>query len=434
MHRLVLSTVAVLALMNCTMNAAMNAALGQSELQQALKDVDIAPHWIYDDFPKAKAEALATKKPMLVVLRCVPCPPGRTLDNALKQPDEELKKLEDQFVCVRIVQTNGLDLKLFQVDFDNSWSAMFMNADGTIYGRYGTRTMSGPNSDAFHNVPSFKKTMERALAVHKDYPANKASLAGKTGKAPDYDIPDKIPGLESRAGRTTTPKNCIHCHMVREFAVRAKWQDKKLTLDDLRPFPMPNNIGLKMDEKDGLKVLAVTPDSPAARAGFQEGDELVQLSGQPLLSIADIQWVLHNAPDQTTLKAALRRNGVVMEKDIALSGNWKDSDIAWRASSWYGLRQGLKTEPVNAADRKKLGLAADEPALVVKGLFGKGGPKLQQAGLKTGDIIVAVDGKAAPLTESQFLIDLRLRHGPDDSVRFTVLRGEKRVELTVPMW
>jgi hypothetical protein len=411
-----------------------NSVRAQPKLQQELKDTDIADHWIYDDLPKAREKAKETGKPMLVVLRCVPCPPGKTLDRAVNQPDEGMKALEDKFVCVRVIQTNGLDLKLFQYDYDNSWAAMFMNADGTIYGRYGTRTTSGPQSDWFHNVPSFRKSMERALEVHKGYPGNKESLAGKVGKAPDYPVPEKIPGLADKGARAATRQSCIHCHMVREYQLRAKWQDKKLTLEDLWVYPMPNRIGLKIDDKDGLTVQGVTADTPASKAGLKEGDELVRLNGQPLLSLADIQWVLHNVPAETTLKATVKRKGETLDKEIALKGNWKESDIGWRASSWYGLRQGLKTEPLPAAEREKRGIEGDKLALAVKGMFGKGAPKLQQAGLRVGDVIVAVDGKTPAMTESQFLVDLRLRHGPDDSVRLTVLRGDRRMELTVPMW
>jgi S1-C subfamily serine protease len=270
--------------------------------------------------------------------------------------------------------------------------------------------------------------------VHRNYPANKSSLAGKVGKPADFPVPEKIPGLTDKGSKAATRQNCIHCHMVREYALRAKWLDRKLTLEDLWVFPMPNRIGLRMDDKDGLKIQSVAADSPAARAGIQPGDELVRLNGQPLLSIADIQWMLHNVPAETTLKATVQRQGSTLDKDLALTGNWKESDIAWRASSWYGLRQGLKTEPLSDADKEKRGIPANQLALAVRGLFGKGAPKLQQAGLKTGDVIVAMDGKSAPMNESQFLIDLRLRHGPDESVRFTVLRGDQRLELTVPLW
>jgi S1-C subfamily serine protease len=47
---------------------------------------------------------------------------------------------------------------------------------------------------------------------------------------------------------------------------------------------------------------------------------------------------------------------------------------------------------------------------------------------------VAVDGRSDLTTETDFLAWLRLTHGPDDSVKFTVLRGRERKELVVPLW
>jgi S1-C subfamily serine protease len=189
-----------------------------------------------------------------------------------------------------------------------------------------------------------------------------------------------------------------------------------------------------MDTDDGLLVKAVAPGSAAAQAGLAPGDELVRMNGQALISLADIQWVLHTSPDESKLSVTLRRAGKMVDQTVVLSGNWKESDIGWRASSWYGLRQGLQTVPLTAAEKDKRGIAADGLALVVKGLFGRGGPLLQKAGLRAGDVIIAVDDKKTAMTESQFLIYLRLKHGPDDSVKLTVLRGEARQELTVPMW
>lgn len=407
----------------------------QSELQQVLKDTDLAPHWIYDDLPRAMAQAKATAKPLLVVLRCVPCPPGRTLDQQVNRPDGELEKLEQQFVCVRIVQTNGLDLKLFQYDYDQSWCAMFLNADGTIYGRYGTRSSSGPKSDSYLTRSSFEKALARVLELHRHYPANREQLAAKAlSTEPEWRSPVQIPGLIDRPRSATSRQTCIHCHMVREFQLRAKWEQGRLTAADLHVYPLPQNIGLTMDLQDGLRVESVLAGSPADKAGLADGDELLTLGGQPLVSLADIQWVLHIAPAETSLPVTFRRKGQTLQKTITLSGNWKESDLAWRASSWYGLRHGLQTQPLAPADKQKRGIAADRLALVVKGLFGKGAGPLQKAGLRVGDVIVAVDGKSADRTESQFLIDLRLNHGPRDKVTFTVLRGQERHELVVPMW
>jgi hypothetical protein len=426
-------TINVVAL--CAVLGCVTATRAQSDLQRELKDLDIAAHWIYDDLPKGLAQAKADSKPLLVVLRCVPCPPGKDLDGKVMQPDKDIEELEKKFVCVRVIQTKGLDLKLFQYDYDQSWAAFFLNADGTIYGRYGTRGGRGPESDAHLTLASFKKAAERALEIHKKYPENKEELADKIGKAPDYKVPEVIPGLDERSkGSPTTRQTCIHCHMVREYALRAKWKDKKLTAADLWVYPLPSSIGLTMDTDDGLRIKAVAADSPAAKAGLKAGDELMQLAGQRLISEADIQWVLHNSANDAKLRVAFAHEGKLVTATIEVAGNWKEGDIAWRASSWYGLRQGLKVDPLTADEKKKRSLGEDDLGLVIKGLFGTGGQALTKAGLKQNDVIVAIDGKTAALTESQFLAALRLQHGPDDSVKLTILRGEQRMEIQVPMW
>jgi hypothetical protein len=104
----------------------------------------------------------------------------------------------DRFVCVRIVQANGMDLSLFQFDFDLTFAAFFMNADKTIYGRFGSRS---DREDAMKNVSveGFRQALAAALEVHRRYPANKASLAGKRGPAPRYRVPEEYPSLSPRS-------------------------------------------------------------------------------------------------------------------------------------------------------------------------------------------------------------------------------------------
>lgn len=340
-----------------------------------------------------------------------------------------LEELEKQFVCVRAVQMKSVDLGLFQFDWDQTWCVFFLNADGTIYGRYGTRAGNGDKSMTHISIASFKKSMERALELHRGYPANKAQFAEKRGPKPEYPVAEKIPNVEEH--------HCIHCHNVREGILRTKWLDKKLTATDLWVYPLPENVGLKIDIDDGLLVRSVTPNSPAAKAGIRPGDELVYLGGQPLISIADIQWVLEQSPAETKLAVFYLRGGKeggATVTTLALSGLWKESDIAWRSSSGPGLRYGFWATPLSASDKSQRNISADSFAFRVKNLYAPRAGKLKDAGMREGDIIVAVDGKTEPMTESQFIAYLRLAHPPGDTIRFTLLRQGKREELEVPMW
>ena len=410
------------------------AARGQSPLGEALKDIPVAKHWIYDDFPKAVTEAKAANKPLMVVIRCVPCPPGKTLDMAVATPDKDLEEIEKKFVCVRLIQTNNIDLSLFQYDYDMSWSSMFLTPDLTVLGRYGTRAGNQANSDTYLSTAAFAKSAQRALDLFKAYPGNKAALAAKTGPKPEYASGNKIPGLTERPDVATMRQNCIHCHMLKEHALRAKWQAGTLTKNDLYVFPLPQNIGLTIDKDDGLLVSAVAAGSPAEKAGLMAGDSLTAINKQPLISIADMQWALNAAPSDGTLEVQFQRGGQALTKSVALSGEWKKSDLSWRSSSWLALRQGVKFDALTAEERAARKIDDGKLALLVRGLFGQGGPKVQQAGLKQNDVIVAVDGKSDPLSESEFLVALRLNHGPKDSVKLTVLRGNEQKELTIPLW
>ena len=329
---------------------------------------------------------------------------------------------------------NGLDLSLFQFDYDQTLAVLFLNADGTVYGRYGTRAGNGPSSTTHVSLASLGKAMERALALHREYPRNRAQLAGKRGPAPEYWTANALPDVGDRPARTTTPRGCIHCHEVREKPLRHKWLSRSLAPADLWVYPLPENTGAKLEVDDGLRVASVTPGSPAARAGLRAGDELRALQGQPLVSQADVQWVLHHAPQNATLRVELVRDGRPQSATLALSGDWKKTDLSWRPSSGPGLRWGVWSQPLPEAEKQKRGIPAGSMALEVKNLFLPRAAPVQKAGLRAGDVILAADGKSGFANEGEFLAYLRLNHPPGDRVPLTLLRGGQRQTLEIPMW
>src|SRR5688572_8702121 len=74
--------------------------------------------WIYNDWRLGFHEAKRTGKPLLVVLRCVPCLACAGIDAQVLLQETNLAPLLDQFVCVRVINANAIDLSLFQVDYD----------------------------------------------------------------------------------------------------------------------------------------------------------------------------------------------------------------------------------------------------------------------------------------------------------------------------
>src|SRR5262245_6723799 len=96
--------------------------------------------WIYNDLDSGTRAAKAANKPLMVVFRCIPCEACQEFDDDVARRDPIIRDLLDEYVCVRIVQANTIDLTRFQYDFDQSFAVILMNVDGTIYGRFGTRS------------------------------------------------------------------------------------------------------------------------------------------------------------------------------------------------------------------------------------------------------------------------------------------------------
>jgi len=62
--------------------------------------------WIYNDLESGFQQARQSGKPLLVVLRCIPCEECVKLDDDLVDQDPVLRPVLEQFICVRIVSTN----------------------------------------------------------------------------------------------------------------------------------------------------------------------------------------------------------------------------------------------------------------------------------------------------------------------------------------
>ena len=390
--------------------------------------------WIYNDFPKAQAQAKSTGKPIMAVLRCLPCEECVKLDDEVIRQEPTIQKHLNSFVRLRLVSTNGLDLSIFQFDTDQSFAVFFLEADGSVLGRFGTRShRTDWRGDV--SVEGLARAMEKALALHNGYPANQAMLKAKTGPKPAYPNPEKMPPLAGKFGpqldyKGNVVKSCIHCHQIgdaeRELALK---QSEPLDDHILFPYPHPKSIGLTLDPAQSATVLTVEAGSPAAKAGLKPGDTLSTLQGQPLLSIADVQWVLNAAsPEGASIQGTVSRDGRESPFTLELHKDWRHrDDFAWRASTW-GLRRaalgGIFFKPGTSANQGKLVIehvGAFAPHDVAK-----------RAGFQKGDILLSWDGKTDFTRETDLICHmLQTRAGNREPVPVTIRRNgvEKQLKL-----
>jgi len=398
--------------------------------------------WIYSDYQKGFAEAKRTGKPLLVVLRCIPCLACAGIDAQVLLHETELTPLLDQFVCVRVINANALDLSLFQFDYDLSFSTMFFSSDGTVYGRYGSWRHQKDAQDK--TTAGFKRALEAALALHHGFPANKTSLAGKQGVPLPFKTPVDIPTLSEKYtldlnwnGKVVP--SCVHCHQIGD-ALRLTYRDKVKPIPDewIYFWPAPETIGLTLSAEHIARAESVASGSIADRAGLRPGDEIISLGGQPLISIADVSWVLHRAPETCSLAAVVKRGEREQALNLVLTTGWRNkSDISRRVGTWpmRGMvTGGLVLEDLGNEERGQRNLGNQQMALYVKsvGQYGKHAAG-KNAGFQKEDVIVQIAGQSKRMSESELIGHLLQNHQAGEKVKATVLRGNERMELSLPM-
>ncbi len=350
--------------------------------------------------------------------------------------DSELLELSKRFVCVRIIQMGGVDLATFQFDPFLSWSLFMMNADKTIYGRYGNAhpatKLNRKDSNPNHTIAGLKAALTRALEIHGHYAedpkALRKALAGKTGPEPRWRFVEKTPQARKykRMKRSEGGKDgCVHCHEVQRATIDS-YLMKGIELPDsmLWLYPRPAVLGLTLDTDHCARVAAVRPKSWADAAGVRVGDDILTLGGQPLCSTADVQWVLQNRPDAGgALPVEVRRGKETLALEIELPKGWRlDEDWGWRYrvagyASWLWTGVGYEDGPH--------GIVVDHRS---PPWFKKTNRDGRRA-LQPGDVITEVDGRKG-MDRSDLLAYLMREKKLGSKVRVKVTRGGKQTDVS----
>lgn len=403
-------------------------AFGQSREEKVRNDrlrVSKSGLWHYNDLDAGFAEALRTNKPLMVVFRCIPCVECVKLDDDLLEQNDSVVESMRKFVRVRQISTNGIDLNRYQFDFDQSFSVMFFHPDGTLLGRFGTRSHQTEWEDDV-SIAGLGAAMKQVLEWHANFDSVRDSLAKKQSsnlKHIPVGSPEKYPTLERFPASfdlaNVTIKNCIHCHQVGEAQKSFAWSESEMEsipMDLLFPYPHPKILGLIFDVNTCATVKEVAEDSIAHHAGLKAGDRIVRFDDQPIISIADLQWVLNLKPNtDIAIPVSLLRDGKPMTVSLSLPDDWKAlGDISWRASSWELRRLvlgGMVLKEIDKSERQNLGIADEATALRI-GHVGQYSPhnRAKLAGLQKDDVVVSVLGKKNFMREVdiiRFLLDQR---------------------------
>jgi predicted metalloprotease with PDZ domain len=313
----------------------------------------------------------------------------------------------------------GVDLDLFDFDYDLTWMGFFLHPDGIVYGRYGGR--DSVSADSRVSLAGLRYALEAALARHRRTETHRALQQTKPPRTVE----------QYPATRRLPERACIHCHQVYDLRRESLQMVGKWRLDELWVYPLPENIGLALDLDRGDRVARVADSSPVARAGIQTSARLLTINNQSIASFADVQYALHRAPSHGTLTVVWQHENRTRKAEVALPEGWRKTDLSWR----WSLRgvdppPWVQGEDLSVEEKKALGLSA-------KRLAFRQGPFVsepaRQAGIRQNDVILGVDGKTLDISERQFGAYIRLNYRVGDRVTYNILRRGKRLDIALKL-
>lgn len=193
-------------------------------------------------------------------------------------------------------------------------------------------------------------------------------------------------------------------------------------------------LGLDADAKGAL-VAAVSPDSPASKAGLQPGDVLQKVNGASVSTPRELAATVANLKPGEKADIGLIRDGKQTSVDVTLVSMPDDqqtADANSGADQAEGGQQriGIALAPLSPEMRDHLQIPAQQTGVIVAGV--QPGSPAASAGLREGDVLVGVGVKAVTAPrEAVAAIRAATKGGHDVALRI-VRDGQARFIAVSP--
>jgi serine protease Do len=190
-----------------------------------------------------------------------------------------------------------------------------------------------------------------------------------------------------------------------------------------------------LDSAKGALVSQVVPKSPAAIAGFKEGDIIIEFNGKEILRATDVPPIVGMMPVDSKVAVKVIRNKGPMQLSLVLTqynqvqeGTNTDAKKVYPVSLDNRSNAGISVRELE--DFERVALGENENGVMVIHISGKG---WSNAGIRRGDIILSINSKSLKDVKS-FYQAVKDSNSPDAPISVLISRtGEVQRYLAVKL-
>jgi len=162
-------------------------------------------------------------------------------------------------------------------------------------------------------------------------------------------------------------------------------------------YPGPIDDGmrtaLKLPKESGVIVNSVIADGPAARAGMKDGDVILAIDGQDIISVPQLMRIVAEVPAGKTVPFVIQRQWQKMTLQITVVKRPDDEKLSRKedtpqseTAAWLGM-QIAPVSSINPLQLRRLGIDPNETGVVITG-FSENAPESE---LAPGDLIKEIN-------------------------------------------
>ena len=178
-----------------------------------------------------------------------------------------------------------------------------------------------------------------------------------------------------------------------------------------------------LDRPRGALVARVMEDSPAAAAGVQEEDIIVEFNGQDIERSGELPHYVGRAPVGEPSRFTVIRGGKKLKLTVTIGELPEQAGVPGRSAPASPDNQlGLTFRDLTAQAKEQLGVDAGVEVIAARGLAA-------EAGLMPRDIILRMQTR--PVEDAETLTDIIADVEPGSIVPILVMRQQRRIFITL---